>query len=90
MPKVYFTQVLKRFYPALEAVEIGHTCIRDIVMALEDKYPGITHFLLDDQGELRTHVNIFVGEAPIKDRQGLSDVCQADDDLYIMQALSGG
>ncbi|HAA14440.1 MAG TPA: molybdenum cofactor biosynthesis protein MoaD, partial [Cytophagales bacterium] len=44
----------------------------------------------DDQGQLRKHVNVFVGNTLIADRIGLSDALTAQDEVYIMQALSGG
>jgi hypothetical protein len=35
-------------------------------------------------------VNIFVGDEPLRDREGLTDTLAADDRLFILQALSGG
>jgi len=39
---------------------------------------------------LRRHVNIFVGEEPIMDRDTLSDAVSPGDNVFILQALSGG
>jgi sulfur-carrier protein len=39
---------------------------------------------------LRRHVNVFVGEEPIRDRERLSDRVTAEARVFIMQALSGG
>jgi hypothetical protein len=46
--------------------------------------------VLDDQGRLRQHVNIFIDGVMIKDRNHLSDPFQENSEIYIMQALSGG
>ena len=56
----------------------------------ERKYPGIKSYILDEQGILRQHVNLFVDGELIKDRQKLTDKLQDSSEVYIMQALSGG
>ena len=62
----------------------------DLIDALENKHPGLKNYLVDDRGQLRKHVNIFVEEKLVKDRITLKDPLAPDDEVYIMQALSGG
>ena len=90
MPEIHFTQALKRFFPNLEPVQSEKSSIPDILEELEQKYPGITGYILDDQGHLRKHVNIFIDGRMISDRMGLSDEIDEHTEVYIMQALSGG
>ncbi len=90
MAKVNFTQALKRFYPDLKSIEIDCDRALDLVNALNDYHPGIKGYLVDETGELRKHVNIFIGEQLIKDRKTLTDKINPTDTVYIMQALSGG
>ena len=52
--------------------------------------PLLRSYLLDDQGRLRQHVNVFVNEYAVLDRNRLSDPITPSDDLYVIQALSGG
>ena len=90
MPQVKFTAALKRFYPELEEVSIDATNIAEVLAVIEQQYPKISTYLTDEHGELRKHVNIFIGNTMIKDRVKLQDEVQASDEVYIMQALSGG
>ncbi len=90
MPKVNFTSALRRFYPDLKPFEIEAKTVSDILKHLNQNYPGLTDYLVDEQGRLRQHVNIFIGDKLIKDKIGLQDVLSKDDEVYIMQALSGG
>ncbi len=46
--------------------------------------------MLDDQGRLRQHVNIFIDGVMIKDRAKLTDPFQENSEIHIMRALSGG
>lgn len=67
----------------------GNT-LREILDEVEASYPKSRSYLLDEQGKLRGHVNIFIDGNMISDRTGLSDPFSADSEIYIMQALSGG
>ena len=90
MAQVNFTYALKRFFPNLESCDIEANDIRELVKALESKFPGIQNYILEDHGSLRKHVNIFVDNQLIKDRNQLSDPINQHSEVYIMQALSGG
>lgn len=90
MPTVKFTGNLKRFYPNLETQQLEVTSIPAILDELEAEFPKIKSYLVDDLGRLRKHVNIFIGDALVEDRVGLSDKVNPTDEIYIIQALSGG
>jgi molybdopterin converting factor small subunit len=91
MPKISFTSALKRFFPDLqEEVQLPGSKVYEVLDNLEKKHPGITDYLIDEEGRLRKHINIFVDGQLIKDRQALSDDLQEEDEVLIFQALSGG
>lgn len=90
MPKVQFTKALHRFFKDLTEIEIDAITIKDAVAEVEKKFPGIGDYILENNGSLRKHVNIFIGEDLIKDKEKLSDTIKQTDTIYIMQALSGG
>ncbi len=90
MAKVRFTSALKRFFPTLtEGPVQGHT-VREALENIERTYPGILNYLVDENGELRKHVNIFLRGELIQDRTTLNDLVSPEDELLIFQALSGG
>lgn len=90
MPHVTFTKHLSRFFPTLEEGEVEGTTVREVIDALERRHKGFASYIVDETGKLRRHVNIFVGEEPIHDRQKLSDALAPDAKVFILQALSGG
>lgn len=90
MIKVHFTQALQRFYPNLRSLESEWTSLSELLSNLDKLYPGISTYLVDDQGHLREHVNIFLDDRMITDRRKLTDSLEGVQELYIMQALSGG
>ena len=90
MAVVKFTQNLKRFYPELVPAEVSGTTVSEVLNEIESMHQGIKDYIVDESGVLRQHVNIFIGNELIKDRQSLSDQVNDQDEVYIMQALSGG
>lgn len=90
MPVVKFTYALKRFYPGLKEVNIEAATVADIVRKLDEIYPRMSSYIIDEQGALRKHVNIFIGNSIIEDKISLADKVSEGDEVYIMQALSGG
>ena len=92
MAKVELTRHLYAFFPALQGKEIvvEAATVADVVREIETIAPGIGFYICDERGRLRRHVNVFVGEEPIVDRDGLSDAVGPDARVFILQALSGG
>jgi len=90
MPHVAFTRHLQRFFPALAEGEVPGGTVRELVDELERRHPGLRSYICDETGRLRRHVNVFVGEEPIRDRERLGDPLAADARVFILQALSGG
>jgi len=91
MPHVTITRHLQRFFPTLnEAEEVPGATVREVIGELEKRYPGFALYVVDETGRLRRHVNVFVGGEPICDREALSDAVSPGDEVFILQALSGG
>jgi molybdopterin converting factor small subunit len=90
MPTVKFTPALKRFFPGLKSTPANGSTLAEILNEIDVNYPGVRSYLLDEQGQLRKHVNIFIDGTIIKDRTALSDLFSENSEIYIIQALSGG
>jgi sulfur-carrier protein len=91
MPRVRYTSHLKRYFPNIQNGEgVEGTTVAEVVAGLDSRHPGLGSYIIDEHGKLRKHVNIFIGEHLIHDRERLSDPVSEDAQIYIMQALSGG
>ena len=91
MPRVVLTRHLQRFFPALNKTEeVAGASVREVIAELDRRYPGLALYVVDETGRLRRHVNVFVRDEPICDRESLSDLVSPDDEVFILQALSGG
>ena len=90
MASVKFTSALNRFFPDLKEMEVSGGTVSQVLEGATAKVPGLSRYLLEDDGSLRKHVNIFIKEELIKDREKLSDKVTETDEVLIYQALSGG
>lgn len=90
MPTVKFTYALSRFFNGLKDTPAKGNSLKEVLKEIETNYPGIRSYILDEQGSLRRHVNIFIDGTLISDRVSLSDRFTENSEIYIIQALSGG
>ena len=90
MPSVQFTRHLQLHFPKLKDVSVEGSSLADVVTKLDEMHPGLAAYILDEHGALRKHVNIFINEQLLEDRDALRDEVEAHDRIFIMQALSGG
>ncbi|MGE0665374.1 MAG: hypothetical protein AB7O49_02345 [Sphingomonadales bacterium] len=89
MARMFFTQHLRRFVPQ-EPVETQGETLRAALDDLFVKIPPLRGYVLDDQGRLRQHVCVFVGDERIDFRGSLDCAVGPETEIYVMQALSGG
>lgn len=87
MPRVSFTSTLRRHLEAPEIEAEGAT-VREVLDRIFANDTVLRGYVLDDQGRLRKHVNIYVDGRKIADRQRLSD--PSGREIHVLQALSGG
>lgn len=89
MPRVTFTANLQRHLEC-PSLEVAGSEVAEVLNAVFAQKPLLRSYIVDDQGRLRRHVNVFVNNAMVRDRDGLSDAVAADDEVFVFQALSGG
>lgn len=89
MPFIACTQHLREVGPS-QLERFSGATVRDSLQAVGECYPRLLSYILDDQGEVRQHVAIFI-QGELQNRKTVLDMAVApDDEIYILQALSGG
>ena len=64
--------------------------VGDLVLDLERQFPGLRERLLDDAGELRRFINVYVNEEDIRFLQGKTTALKDGDQVSIVPAIAGG
>lgn len=70
------------------AVEAGS--VGDLVEALDAAYSGIAEKLLDEKGDIRRYVNVFVNDEDIRFLDGKGTALKDGDNISIVPAIAGG
>ena len=73
-----------------EVVETSAETISDAITDLESRYPGLQERLLDDDGQVRRFVNIYVNEEDIRFLQEKETPLKDGDEVSIIPAIAGG
>jgi len=84
---------LRGFTENRSAVPLAVSEGADVLKALRElfaAYPGLRDRVLTESGELRQHVNIFVGNENVRYTGGLATPLTAGAEVSIVPAISGG
>jgi molybdopterin synthase sulfur carrier subunit len=71
-------------------VDVGPGPVRDALAALFARYPGVRDRVVTETGEVRQHVNVFVGDEAIRFTGGLETPVPEGAKIHIVPAVSGG
>lgn len=83
---VKLPRALRDFAGGRAVVESEGDTVRAVVGGIE----GVRQRVLDDQGRVRVHVNLFVNGAHIRELDGLNTEVRDGDEVVILPAVSGG
>jgi molybdopterin synthase sulfur carrier subunit len=71
-------------------VEVQAESVGELVENLDAAYGGIKDKLVDEAGEIRRYVNIYVNEEDIRFLNGADTELRDGDSLTIVPAIAGG
>jgi molybdopterin converting factor small subunit len=73
------------------AVGVGEgAALSDVVKALDASYPGIAGRVLDDAGQIRRFVNVYVNDDDVRFASGLETPTPDGTKVSIIPAVAGG
>ena len=83
---------LREFTAGRATVKVEHPgeTVYQALCALCAQYPGIRDRILTEQGQLRQHVNIFIGNEDVRYTGGLATKVPDESEISIVPAVSGG
>ena len=88
--KVRIPTPLRKLTHDEEVVETSADSIGSAISDLETRYPGIQERLLDEAGEVRRFVNVYVNEEDIRFLENKNTTLKDGDEMSIIPAIAGG
>jgi sulfur-carrier protein len=90
MPQFRIPGPLRRLSDGQNTVEVEATDLATAIAALDARYPGFKDRLLDETGELRQFVNVYLNDEDVRLGSGLKAKVGAKDEISIVPAVAGG
>jgi molybdopterin converting factor small subunit len=78
---------LRSYTEQQSVVEAHGATVAELLADLDRQYPGLRFRMIDEQHRLRPHMKIFLNQDSIRE---LDTALTEDDEVTLMQALSGG
>lgn len=90
MATVIIPTPLRKFANNTAKLNINAASIQDVVNDLSLNFPDLKRHLLDENGKIRSFVNVFVGDDDIRDLQNENTSLKEDSVISIVPAIAGG
>ncbi|HKV86548.1 MAG TPA: ubiquitin-like small modifier protein 1 [Candidatus Dormibacteraeota bacterium] len=81
---------LRRLSDGQTTVEVEADDLTSAIDALDARYPGFKQRLLDERGELRPFVNVYLNDEDVRLGSGLRARVADGDEISIVPAVAGG
>ena len=88
--KVRIPTILRTYTKGESEVTVDGGTLAEVVDALESSYPGIKARVLDESGELRRFVNVYVDNDDVRFADGLKTAVADGAQVSIIPAVAGG
>ena len=90
MPQFRIPGPLRRLSEGQITVPVEATDLASAIEALDARYPGFRDRLLDEKGELRQFVNVYLNDEDVRLGSGLKAKVTEKDEISIVPAVAGG
>ncbi len=90
MATVIIPTPLRKFTHNASKLQVEAATVGEALQRLSAEYPELKKHLLDEHGQIRTFVNLFVGEDDVRDLQWADTPLSAEATLSIVPAIAGG
>ena len=90
MATVVIPTPLRKFTNNTARIDINAETIEETVQELTINFPDLKKHLLDEKGQIRSFINIFVGDNDIRDLQQEKTAVKPDTLISIVPAIAGG
>jgi molybdopterin synthase sulfur carrier subunit len=88
--KVRIPTPLRKLTNNEEVVEVDAGTIGAAISELQTRYPGIKERLMDESGQVRRFVNVYVNEEDIRFLKNQDTPLKDGDEISIIPAIAGG
>jgi sulfur-carrier protein len=82
--------ILRPYTQGASEVSVEGSTLSEVLDSLDSSYPGIKARVLDESGELRRFVNVYVDNDDVRFAEGLQTDIKDGGQVSIIPAVAGG
>ena len=90
MPTIYIPTALRPYADNHAQLTVDAATVREAVEKLTEAFPKLRHHLFKEDGQLRSFVNLYLGDEDVRHLQGLDTPLAPDAELTIVPSVAGG
>jgi adenylyltransferase/sulfurtransferase len=90
MAKILIPTPLRQYADKRDSVELGGTTVAEVLGALTTQFPDLRKQLYNDEGKLRSFVNVYLNDEDIRYLKKDATTVNAGDTLSIVPSIAGG
>jgi molybdopterin synthase sulfur carrier subunit len=90
MPIVRFPAMMKYYLNNQAEFFVPASTVNELVDQVIEQYPSVKFHLVDSEGSLRKHFNVFINGIHIRDLNGMDTVLNEADKIILMASAAGG
>src|SRR5271170_4100736 len=90
MAKILIPAALRQFTAQQDSVQASGTTVAEVLAHLTGQYPDLKKNLFNDQGKLRSFVNIYVDDEDIRYLDKEATALAGDETISIVPSIAGG
>ncbi|MBI3975783.1 MAG: MoaD/ThiS family protein [Armatimonadetes bacterium] len=90
MAIVFVPSPLRRHTGGQSRVEVPGATVGEVLGNLTTAFPGLSGQILDEAGQVRAYINVFVNGNEIRTLRGQATPVGAGDEVSVIPAMAGG
>ncbi|MGH9185838.1 MAG: ubiquitin-like small modifier protein 1 [Acidimicrobiales bacterium] len=88
--KVRVPTTLRPLTGGKSEIDVNGSTVAEVLASLDAEHPGFSDRILDDEGNLRRFVNVFVADDDVRYLEGVNTKVPDGETLAIIPAVAGG
>lgn len=90
MATIFVPTPMRKITGGQNKIQIQAATVHDAIDAANQAYPGFGERILDNDGEIKRFINVFVNGVDVRTLQGRDTPLQDKDEVAVIPAMAGG
>ena len=90
MARIMIPTPLRQFAEKQDSIELGGATVGEVLTALTTRFPDLKKNLFNDEGKLRSFVNVYLNDEDIRFMDKVATAVKDSDTISIVPSIAGG